>query len=77
MPATIGKMYVENPKLFQVSSGFCLQERSMFQMLWMLDPKMVRRQGYDLSLNLCLAYSTQALFGGSLDGSLLEETSMC
>ena len=42
--ATIGKMYMENPKLFQVSPGFCLQQRSMFQMLWMLGPKMVKRQ---------------------------------
>ena len=54
MPATIGKMYVENPKLFQVSSGFCLQERSMLQMLWMLDPKMVRKQWYDLYMCQCL-----------------------
>jgi hypothetical protein len=37
VPNAIGKMYVGNPKLFQVSSGICLQERIMFQMLWMLD----------------------------------------
>ena len=75
--ATIGKMYMENPKLFQVCPGFCLQQRSMFQMLWMLGPKMVKRQWYDLYMNLCLVYSTQALFGWSLDGSLIEETYMC
>jgi hypothetical protein len=37
VPNAIGKMYVGNPKLFQESSGICLQERIMFQMLWMLD----------------------------------------
>ena len=37
------KMYMENPKLFQVSPGFYLQQRSMFQMLWILGPKMVKK----------------------------------
>ena len=37
VPNAIGKMYVENPKLFQVSSGICLQERIMFQMFGVLD----------------------------------------